>query len=932
MLQADAATHHLLDCGLLMTARLEPGDTIGTHLQILALIGSGGMGEVYRAHDSSLGRDVAIKVLRWTAAVDVAAERERLQRLKREAHVLAALNHPNIAVIYAIEELPAFDERGTDAVALVLELVEGPTLADRLDAGRPSISDVVRTAKQIAEALEAAHARGIVHRDLKPSNVKLRPDGVVKLLDFGLAKVAATGAGPPASITTTDPSSAQRTLRLGTPAYMSPEQARSQEPDTRSDIWSYGAVLYEMLSGVRAFPGDDAASATAAVLQRPVDWTKLDHSTPPAIRTLLARCLDRDPRRRLRDIGEARIALEDLEASALRTSNEIDRPAPGRRRIWTAAAIMGATVAAALAFIVSWPKASDHAAVSRFTLATSLGSALDVDPQSRDLTLTPDGRHIVYKGGNRNDRTQLFVRSLDQIEPVALTPPGRPKGPFSSPDGRWIGFFEPGGGGPILKKVALSGGPIVEVARMDGASRGAAWAEDDTIVVATAALSTGLQRFPAGGGPAEILTRPARDKGEADHLWPHLLPGGRSVLFTITSINGGLAASQVAVLDLRSRTWKTIVRGGRQAEYLPTGHLVYVAGESLWSIAFDLAALETRGPARMVVPQVLTLPTGAAEYDVAPDGTLVYASGRVLTARRTLSWVERDGREQDLDGAAQRPYASLQLSPDGTRVALQIDDDSNDIWVWDLTRKTLTRVTDDPGLDQGPVWSRNGHLIFTSQASGAIGSLFRKSADGSGVAERLTASPSVQRASGLLPDGSGVLFDESYSDIMLLRFADRTPRPLVRTPLIEQSAVVAPGGRWLAYVERDAGPPQIFVRPFPDVDASKLQISTSGGTQPVWARDGRELFYLSVDGQLMSVAVTRNVAMPFALPRQVLQRRYFTGVGLTSHRTYDVAPDGRRFLMVKAPPSAGDPPTAVQMVVVLNWFDDLRRVPSASAR
>jgi eukaryotic-like serine/threonine-protein kinase len=440
MLQADAAPHRLLDRKLLLAlARLEPGDTIGTHLKIVAFIGSGGMGEVYRAHDSSLGRDVAVKVLRWTAAIDANTEAERLQWLRREAHVLAALNHPNIAVIHSIEEWPA-DRQTTNVVALVLELVEGPTLADRLAAGPLSIAEVVRAAKQIAEALEAAHGRGIVHRDLKPSNVKLRPDGVLKLLDFGLAKVSEAEGGPLASVslTNTDASNAHRTERIGTAAYMSPEQARGQEPDTRSDIWSFGAVLYEMLSGVRAFPGDDAASATAAVLERSVDWTKLHQSTPAVIRTLLTRCLDRDPRRRLRDVGEARIVLEDLEASALSRATEVDRPASSRRRMWIAATIMGAAVTSALAFAVFWPKAPHDAVVSRFTLATSVGSALDVDPQSRDLTLTPDGRHIVYKGGNRNDRTQLFVRSLDQIEPVALTPPGLPKGPFSSPDGRWF--------------------------------------------------------------------------------------------------------------------------------------------------------------------------------------------------------------------------------------------------------------------------------------------------------------------------------------------------------------------------------------------------------------------------------------------------------------------------------------------------------------
>ena len=711
MLRADAGHHRFLDGSVLRPAdRFRPGDTIAAHLQIVEAIGRGGMGEVYRAHDTSLGRDVAVKVLprRARAGSGPSAngdppgarlDDDRMARFRREAQVLASLNHPNIAAIYGLEE--------TDGEhALVLELVEGPTLADRIAAGPIPIEQAIPIARQIAEAMEAAHERGIVHRDLKPANIKLRPDGAVKVLDFGLAKVrqpeAVGGDDVAPSPTITSPYMMQRVI-LGTAAYVSPEQARGQEADRRSDIWAFGAVLYEMLSGRRAFQGVDVSDTIAAVLRHDIDWSALDASTPASVRRLLARCLDRDTRRRLRDIGEARILLEDPEAATVEESLEpvvaLARP-PWRRLIVPAAAIVaGAAVGAVL-----WPMTRTNAArVTRFALSTTADTALSVDAQSRDLTITPDGTHIVYKGGSGGSGTRLFVRGLGQLDPTPLTGPGLPKGPFSSPDGKWVGFFEPAAG-VTLKKVAITGGPSVELSRVDGPSRGATWGDGDTIILATAALSTGLQRVSSSGGAPAVLTTPDHERGESDHLWPQFLPGSHAVLFTITARQGGIDASQVAVLDVAAGTWKTVIRGASQAQYVPSGHLVYVAAGALWAVAFELARMETTGTASRVVSQVVTLPTGTAEFDIARDGTLVYVAGGAAVSPRTLVWVDRQGHEQAIAAPA-RPYVAARLSPDGMRVALEREDQENDIWVCDLARAHAdarhdrSRVGSVAGLD-----------------------------------------------------------------------------------------------------------------------------------------------------------------------------------------------------------------------------------------
>jgi eukaryotic-like serine/threonine-protein kinase len=906
---------------------LSAGTRLGAY-EIGSALGAGGMGEVYRARDAKLNRDVALKVLPELFACDPG----RLARFKREAQVLASLNHPSIAAIYGFEE-------SNGVQALVLELVEGPTLADRVAQGPIPIDDALPMARQIAEALEAAHEQGIIHRDLKPANIKVRPDGTVKLLDFGLAKalepLAVTGGSGAASPTITSPALTQLGIILGTAAYMSPEQARGGEAHRRSDIWAFGAVLYEMLARRRAFPGDTISDTIAAVLRHDVDWSALDSETPVVIRRLVARCLDRDVRRRLRDIGEARILLEDPAAAAVGDTvpSRVVAPLPARswRQVVIAAAaavVTGAAVAAAVWYAMR-PGAQR---VTRFLVSTTAANALFVDPQSRDLTVTPDGTRIIYKGGPRGESTQLFVRGLDQLDPTPLTPPGLPKNPFSSPDGQSIGFFEVGTGRLSLRKVAISGGPALEVARFDGPSRGATWGDDNNIVVATSAPDTGLWSVPASGGAPQVLTRPNHERGESDHLYPHYLPGGKAVLFTITAPTGGSEAAQVAVLDVNAGTWKTVIRGASQAQYVASGHLVYLAGDALWAVPFDLTRLAPTGPARVIVPHILILPTGSAEFDVARDGTLVYVTGDVAAARRRLVWVDRQGREEEIKAAPPRPYAAARLSPDGSRIAVQIDDGNKDIWVWDLARETLTQVTTHPGLDQWPLWTPDGRrLVFTSQADGTLGSLFWQAADGSGIAEPLIKSSNTGtplRATAVLADPSGVLFTEAADIMMLTLGKDRHVGPVVQTPQVEHNGVISPDGRWLAYQGLDSGSPQIFVRPFPNTNDGRTHVSTTGGSRPVWARSGRELFYLALDGTLMSVSVTPGTTWKGQPAVPVLDRDIFRDVSV-SLRTYDVSPDGKRFLVIKDAPGSESSAMSAGIVVVQNWVQELQRLAPA---
>jgi serine/threonine-protein kinase len=904
---------------------LNAGTRVGAY-EILSALGAGGMGEVYRARDTKLGRDVALKVIPDTLALDP----DRLARFTREAHVLASLNHSHIAAIYGFED-------SGETHALVLELVEGETLADRIARGPIPFDEALPITKQIAEALEAAHEQGIIHRDLKPANIKITPDGVVKVLDFGLAKLAQpesnTGsADVTASPTITSPAMMTGVgVLLGTAAYMSPEQAKGKPADKRSDIWAFGCVLYEMLTGKRAFDGEDMVDVLGAVTRLDPDWTALSSDVPQSIRTLLLGCLVKDRRTRIADIAAALFVLDHQTGlTAAGTGAAASLP---RRPLWRRIAVLtvGALMVAAITGVAVWLATRPAAPrVSRLPLAPSATAALTISGNDRDLAITPDGSRVVYVG---NRGTQLFVRALDALEPVAVFT-GAPRGLFVSPDGQWIGFVD---GAIALKKVAVTGGPAVTLATLDGASSGATWAPDDSIILATGTLTTGLQRVAAAGGPTTVLTRPDRAQGELDHLWPEVLPGGRAVLFTITAATGGLDAAQVAVLDLQSGTRKILVRGGSHAHYVPSGQLVYAAAGTLRAVPFDLERMETYGAPVPVVPAVVMTANGGVDAVVAGNGTLAYVSGSgAVGEQRALVWVDRQGRETPIP-APPRSYLYPRLSPDGTRIAVYATNPESDIWVWDFSRTTLTRVTFGPGYDGYPTWTPDSRrLIFTSDRAGARRNLYWQAADGTGAIERLTESPAGtgQDATAVSPDGRRLIFTEvvvstTGEDVMQVAL-DGTHRvtPLVQSQFIERNGIFSPDGRWLAYEANDSGRNEIYVRPYPDVNSGHWQVSTGGGTRPLWARSGQELVYVSPTGALMRVGVERGPSWAATTPTLLIKEGYFTTPGNTG-RTYDISPDGQRFLMVKEGGGTDQTATARQIIVVQHWTEELKRlVPS----
>jgi serine/threonine-protein kinase len=613
-----------------------------------------------------------------------------------------------------------------------------------------------------------------------------------------------------------------------------------------------------------------------AVLSKEPDWSALPTPVPGSIRALIRRCLEKDRRKRVADIAAALFALDEPAslgppAGAASATVLPHRPLWRRMVMPVAAALVTSTVVGAGVWVVTRPAERALPRVSRLSLAPSGAAALTIGGSSdRDLAITPDGSRVVYVG---NNGTQLLVRALDALEPVVVFT-GGPRGLFVSPDGQWIGFPD---GVAVLKKVAVTGGPAVTLATLDAPSRGATWGPEDTIIFATANGTTGLQQVGVAGGSTTVLTRPDRTLGEADHLWPEFLPGGRAVLFTITALTGGLDAAQVAVLDLQTGTRKVLVRGGTHAHYVSSGldslkraereggHLIYAAVGTLRAVTFDLARLEPRGTSVPVVPDVVTKSTGGVDAVVAGDGTLAYVSGgggvAGAGALRTLVWVDRQGHESPIP-APPRAYVFPRLSPDGTRIAVFANDQENDIWIWDLDRTTLVPVTFGPAIDTYPVWTPDGRrLIFSSDRAG-VRNLFWQAADNTGAVERLTDSPSSQTATAVSPDGARLIFSETNpktgEDVMQVEL-DGTHRvtPLVQSPFTERNGVVSPDGRWLAYEANDSGRFEIYVRPFPAVNSGHWLVSAGGGTRPLWARTGQELVYVSPTGALMRVGVER---------------------------------------------------------------------------
>jgi serine/threonine-protein kinase len=913
---------------------LAPSTRIGPY-DIVSVLGSGGMGVVYRARDTKLSRDVALKVLPEAFAADA----ERLARFRREAQVLASLNHPNIAHIYGFE-----DSGSTHA--LVLELVEGPTLADRITHGPIPLDETLPIARQIAEALEAAHEQGIIHRDLKPANIKIRPDGTVKVLDFGLAKAMepASGGRPDLtnSPTITTPAMTHMGVILGTAAYMSPEQAKGRPADKRSDVWAFGCVLYEVLTGKRAFEGDDVSDTLAAVLRGEPDWNALPPELPSALRTLIRRSVQKDPKRRLPDIGVTRLEIDEVLASP--ATEAVGRVGAARvivapvrsgwhTALWALAAALGGGLAAGAG---TWMRlAPAPPPVLRLNLMPADGGPVGNATGMWDVAITPDGTRVVYGTGTR-DTLQLFVRSLDQLDATPLKGLGSPFSPFPSPDSQWVGYFEVGP--PVtLKKVSITGGPSVTICVVpQGLPGGANWGSDGTIVFASGGT---LLRVAAGGGMPEVLTKVDSTKGDFAIASPEMLPGGRAVLFTIVAQTNRLENSRIAVRDLKTGHTKVLVQGGTDPHYVQSGHLVYAAAGSLRAVRLDLDRLEVQGTAVPIVDHVATKAANAAAmFAIARNGTLLYRTGEVqdVTTQRTLVWVDRQGHEEPL-GVPLRAYAYVHLSPDNTKLALDIRDQENDIWTWDLVRHgPLTRLTFDPGVNRGGVWNPDGKRIaFSAERDGAE-DIYEQAADGTGTAERLTNRAGQTVPQSFTPDGKQLLFVTPTSapyDIGVVNLTgDRHRDLLLHGPQSETNPAISPDGKWLAYESDESKVREIYVRPYPNIEAGRWQVSSGGGTRPAWARSGRELFYerQSTGTTPLAIwAVPVDASGTFGMPQRVVEGPYATP---QDGRPYDVSADGKHFVMIKSvtPPStSGAAARPSQLVVVINWEEELKqRVPA----
>lgn len=926
MLAADSEANTLMDGG----EGLRPGTTFANYLHITGFLGRGGMGEVYCARDSKLKRDVALKILPATFALNA----DRLARFKREAQVLASLNHPNIAAIYGLEESNGMQ-------GLVLELVEGPTLADRIAQGPIPIEEAVVIARQIAEALEAAHEQGVIHRDLKPANVKLKPDAAVKVLDFGLAKavqpVEVTRGDLNISPTITSPAMTAAGVLLGTAPYMAPEQAKGRTVDRRADIWAFGAVLYEMLSGQRAFKGEDISETLASVLRQEIDWTALPSSTPARLRNLMKRCFDRDVRHRLRDIGEARIVLEEY-GSALPENTKLWEDTTPRERFSRRAAplVIVALGAGVLGGSAAWfLRPSPATSVVRLSFPLPVGQSLFTN---RSVTaVSPDGSQIVYA-----TTSGLHLRPMAGTEskPIRGT-----EGffhvtePVFSPDGQAIAFHT--GSDQTIKRVPVTGGVPVTICHstypfsLSWDPGGILFGEADD----SQAPIARIRRVSAYGGTPQTL---ATFKSGERPNGPQMLPGGRNLLFSLAtgSAPDRWDHARVIVQSLTSGEQRTLIEGGSDARVVPTGHLVYALGGSLFAVAFDLSGLQVVSDPVAVVEGVTRAPAdvpGAAHYSFSRNGTLIY----LANSNPAVPWLRRaqgiDIGVSDRNGKVEplklppRPYESPRVSPDGTRIAFETDDGNEAIvWIYELSGKSAIRRLTFGGHDRSPTWySDSNRVVFQSDREGDF-AVFWQAID-SGKAERLTrpGPGESHEPQACSPNGDWLLFDVTKGpDVSLwtYSFRDRKAAPFSNVhSAVRTGAVFSPDGKLVAYGSSEGR--TLYVEPFPPTGIKyQLPSKDNRPNQPVWSPDGKEIFYNPGPGQFASVGVTMKPAFLFG--NSVVFSRQFLGSPPFVRRSYDIAPDGKFVSTIKPGQAVSGNLEAGRIQVVLNWFEDLRaRVP-----
>jgi Tol biopolymer transport system component len=888
---------------------LQAGARLGA-LEVLGPLGAGGMGEVYRARDTRLGRDVAVKILPAAFARDDG----RLARLEREARLLAALNHPGIAAIYGLEQ-------SEGSPLLVLELVEGPTLAERLRRGPLPLKETLAIGRQIAEALEAAHERGIIHRDLKPSNIKLTPRGAVKLLDFGLARtLEREGAGADLSKESTDTSPSRLGGILGTAPYMSPEQARGQVADRRADVWAFGCVLYEMLTGRRAFPGATVSDTVAAVLEHEPDWAGLPESTPAAVSTLIRRCLRKDRERRLHDIGDARIELDDLVGDPNAATAVARRERwPAR---WRAATTLSALTILATILVVGLrrggPSNPGTAETQRFNLDVGALRILRPAGGPTVLALSPQGHRVAFTAMDPQRRQwQLHLRAIDQLDASVI--PGTEDGvsPFFSPDGRWLAFTA----NDKLSKVSLDDGTVVTLCAAPG-FRGGSWGEDGTIVFSM--RGEGLFRVSSDGGRPELVTKPDGSGNELMHRSPQILPGGRAALFTVMKPDG---PGRAGIVDLEMGRHRILLEDANYPRYVPTGHVLFTRDRTLMAVPFDLRRLEVSGAAIPVLRGVLDRDdTGTAYFEVSSSGALLFVPEDPKPYERTLAWVDASGATR-LVSPIGRLYEDLSLAPDGRRLAINIVDpnEGEDVFVLDVERGSWTRVTQG-GTGWEAAWAPDGNLLYVYSGLGK-GSLRRVAADGSGEAEMLLDDEA--QALAVAPDGRSLLFCRQPSpgqgDIWRLPLeGDRTPQPFLVTEAREGQPAFSPDGRWAAYNSFESRTRQVQVRSYPGGRAK--YVVAERASDPVWVAAG--LFYLEDFGpeaRLMRVPVDTRAGLRFRPAEPVVRLAdewQFPGL------TYDVTRQGNVIMLLPDPRERAP----LRLVYVPNWLDEMRARLAAERR
>jgi serine/threonine-protein kinase len=885
---------------------------VGTKLgayEVIAKLGEGGMGEVYRSRDTKLNRDVAIKVLPHLFADDA----ERLARFTREAQTLAALNHPNIAGVHGIEE-------SSGVRALVMELVDGEDLSTIMARGAMPVADVLPIARQIADALEAAHDAGIVHRDLKPANIKVRGDGMVKVLDFGLAKAAGPershGSDPSHSPTLTARAT-QMGMIIGTAAYMAPEQARGRPVDRRADIWAFGVIVYEMLTGRRAFEGEEISDVLASVLRQEIDWTALPADTPPAVRRLLRRCLEKDPRKRLSAIGDARLELDEPADDSVSS-----RPAPlATRALWRRALPLAGTafVTAAAMLVVSTFRAPPSVVpeVVRFSLALDGVSSPRIfrSPSRTDFVFSSDGRTLVYTSPTSVGRRFLAIRRLDQQHTTTIAGSENAGGPFMSPDDKWVGFLDPSGS--YIRKVPVAGGSPVIVAQASQIVSSATWLTDGTIVYGVE--RGGLFAVQDDAGTSRQLTTLDAAAGDTAHIWPSAVPHARAVIF-VTASGDPLRSGKLAVLDVTTGRVERSDLMGTSPRVLPTGHVVYAAADGALQIApFDAKRLRFTGPPASLPDRIGMKSSGAAAFDVGPHGRLAYSVPGVQD--RTLVWVNRTGVETPA-GAPPRAYYYARVSPYGARLSLDIRDQDLDVWAWDS--RTLGKVTRGPANDQYGLWTPDGrYLIYRSVRDDGKTGLYRTRVDGVGDPEMIVDVTGAY-PNAMTGDGKQVIFRSAVgskggNDLYIASIeGDRSVKPLIATEFDEYNAEISPDGRWIAFQSNRSGHDDVYVRPFPDVTAGQWPVSPGGGVKPVWVPGGHELCYLAPDDKLMSVRVNTATGFMPGTPVVLFDASPYFAQG--AGRNYDISRDGTGFIMVRNP---SNPDVADVIHVVLNWAGDI---------